>query len=93
MLLVGAYGTSLWVNLLDQQPYNPLEHLVTGSRLVYLGRSTDYYVRVLAQSGKIGWVHRGNLIGIAVPTRAEMILRSLKRWFAARASVWLQGER
>ena len=93
MLLVRAYGTSLWVSLVDQQPYNPFEHLVTGSRLVYLGKSTDYYVRVLTQSGKVGWVHRGNLIGVAMPSRTELILRSLKHWWEKRTAAWWQGER
>ena len=72
MFIVRPYGASLWVSLADPPAYNPLEHLVTGSRLLYLGESTDYYVQVLSQSGKVGWVHRGNVIGAAMPSRAQM---------------------
>lgn len=93
MFVVRPYGASLWVSLADPPAYNPLEHLLTGSRLLYLGESSVYYVRVLSQSGKVGWVHRGNLIGVAMPSRTELILRSLKHWWEKRTAAWWQGER
>jgi hypothetical protein len=93
MFIVRPYGASLWVSLADPPAYNPLEHLVTGSRLLYLGESTDYYVQVLSQSGKVGWVHRGNVIGAAMPSRAQMLIRAVQRWWMKRISEWWTAER
>ena len=81
-LPVRSFGVCLWASLADP-PGAAIEIVHAGTLLVCLGESTDYYVRVLSPSGRVGWVHRLNVEGAPMPPIWRVIARRL----------WVMGSR
>ena len=76
ILPVRRFGACLWASLADP-PGAALEIVGEGTLLVTLGDSTDFYVRVLSPSGRVGWVHRQNVEGAPMPPIWRVIGRRL----------------
>ena len=81
-LIVVKTDTALWkVNPNDTSNFMPareIQHWLPSNCVVlHLGDESDYYVKVLSNTGKVGWIHKSNVVNGEIPPTTLIILKML----------------
>lgn len=72
-------GTPAWLVNPEQVRVESICYLKAGSLVLHLGEESDYYARVLSNSGKVVWVHKSGLEGEKIPPLFWVIMKSAYR--------------